>query len=206
MDGRCRPGNCGRTCHVTFRAQTAGGVKNGPDNAYFLSSRSRTSTSPSTSAENWLPAKMPDPAMTSIDEDQGERSGRAYVAAIAQTGLDNMNLRRQKDLFRKVLAAVFVLAMFFGTPATRAMVQPCPTEHVLSSHHTGHDETFSHPVESGNDKACCASVCATFILIIPTSDSDSMHQTLMIARFAELPDNLSGRMPSPAFEPPRPAA
>ncbi|MCL6706319.1 hypothetical protein M8R20_04850 [Pseudomonas sp. R2.Fl] len=132
---------------------------------------------------------------------------------MAKPARGEMDARGQKNPVWAALAALVAIMILFGAPATHAQAQPCPTVHV-GSHQTEHagspqhaeDRSHgSHPVTTGYDKACCASVCAACVSALPAPDVAAGGQAILVARFGELQDHLLGQVPSPGLEPPRSA-
>jgi len=134
------------------------------------------------------------------------KAGLSWAASLSTSGtrLSNMDLRKRKSLIWRICVALIAVAVLFGAPVSHAAPAFCPTESGASIDHPHHGDHRSEKMTRG-DMACCSSVCAVCILLLPSSSASS-EMTTQSTRAIDLQDHLSGLAPSPDFEPPRSAA
>lgn len=100
-----------------------------------------------------------------------------------------------------MVAMLIAVVIFLGAPAL-ATVHPCdPPQATSITHSHSHDHGQKAKV-AFDLKACCAASCA---ICLTTLSETAMYVLIAVPSHptTEWPSRLSGREPSPGFEPPR---
>jgi hypothetical protein len=116
-----------------------------------------------------------------------------------------MYLRKQRSVIWTVAAVFFAVVFLFGTPASHAATHSCPTSHSASASNNDGDHPSTYKMALDR-QACCTSVCATCLSIVPAPAKAPAGAKTTPIRFGELHDHPFGQVPLPGSEPPRPAA
>ncbi len=96
-------------------------------------------------------------------------------------------------------------AVLFSAPASHAAHRPCSTEIVASVEHPHSGDHHSKAKAALGDQACCSSICAACLLVVPAPTA-SAEILMLLVRVSDLQDHLTGRAPSPGLKPPQSAA
>ncbi|KAA9387959.1 hypothetical protein NOJ05_19775 [Neorhizobium galegae] len=116
-----------------------------------------------------------------------------------------MNPRKLSPLILSICVALAAVAVLFSAPASHAAHQRCSTEISASVGHSQQDDHHSKSKAALGDEACCSSICAMGLLVIPLPPA-SGGVSMLLPRALHLQDHLTGRAPSPGLKPPQSAA
>ena len=120
------------------------------------------------------------------------------------TGLSEMNLRKLSPLILRICVALIAFAVLFSAPASHAAHQSCSNVASNSVWQSHNDDHHSKAKAALGDQACCSSICAVCLLIIP-SPTASSSVSFLLAQTSDLQAPLVGRAPSPGLKPPQSA-
>ncbi|MDG3576950.1 hypothetical protein P7F60_11165 [Rhizobium sp. YJ-22] len=117
-----------------------------------------------------------------------------------------MNLRKLSPLMLRICVVIVAVAVLFSAPASQAAAHhTCSTETSVS---VGHQHSGDHHSKTKTvlaDQACCSTICAVCLLILPTP-TELSSVSMLLTRTSDLQDHLTGVAPSPALKPPQSAA
>ena len=117
-----------------------------------------------------------------------------------------MESRKHQTLIWKMCVALLAITFLFGVPASHAAPLPCSNGHSVSVDHFHQGDHHSKSKAAHGDQACCKSICAVCLLTFPSSTAVSTNIAIVLTRMSDLPDQLTGRTPSPGLRPPQAAA